>query len=75
MRDRNYFPFYYSWANLINKYVDSGDVKTAKALALTIIRYAAHHEITDPNDRRLLQIFETIQQERGYINDSNSVKN
>lgn len=71
MRDRNYFPFYYSWANLINKYSDKGDDETAKQLALAIILYAARNKITGPNDQQLLQILKTIQKERGYNDDTN----
>lgn len=71
MRDRNYFPFYYSWANLINKYSDKGDDETAKQLALAIIRYAARNKITGPNNQQLLQILKTIQKERGYNDDTN----
>lgn len=71
MRDRNYFPFYYSWANLINRYSDKGDDETAKQLALAIILYAARNKITGPNDQHLLQILKTIQKERGYNDDTN----
>lgn len=71
MRDRNYFPFYYSWANLINKYSDKGDDETAKQLALAIILYAARNKITGPNNQQLLQILKTIQKERGYNDDTN----
>ena len=71
MRDRNYFPFYYSWANLINKYSDKGDDETAKQLALAIILYAARNKITGPNNQQLLQILKTIQKERGYDDDTN----
>lgn len=71
MRDRNYFPFYYSWANLINKYSDKGDDETAKQLALAIILYAARNKITGPNHQQLLQILKTIQKERGYNDDTN----
>lgn len=71
MRDRNYFPFYYSWANLINKYSDKGDDETAKQLALAIILYAARNKITGPNNQQLLQILKTIQKGRGYNDDTN----
>ena len=71
MRDRNYFPFYYSWANLINKYSDKGDDETAKQLALAIILYAARNKNTGLNNQQLLQILKTIQKERGYNDDTN----
>lgn len=71
MKNKNYFPFYYSWANLINKYSDKGDDKTAKQLALAIILYAARNKITGPNNQQLLQILKTIQKERGYNDDTN----
>ena len=33
MNDKNYFPFYYNWADMINEYVDEdGDLETAKLL-------------------------------------------
>ena len=60
MNEKNYFPFYMNWANMINEYVDEdNDVETAKLLALAIIRYATVGEIMDLGDRHLQRMFES----------------
>ena len=60
MNEKNYFPFYMNWANMINEYVDEdNDVETAKLLALAIVRYATVGEIMDLGDRHLQRMFES----------------
>lgn len=60
MNEKNYFPFYLNWADMINEYVDEDDdVETAKLLALAIVRYATVGEIVDLGDRHLQRMFES----------------
>ena len=60
MNEKNYFPFYLNWADMINEYMDEdGDVETAKLLALAIVRYATVGEIMDLGDRHLQRMFES----------------
>ena len=59
MKDRNYFPFYYNWAELINEYIDEDkDEETARILAVAIIRYATRGEIRDLGNKHLQRMFE-----------------
>ena len=59
MNDKNYFPFYYNWADMINEYVDEdGDLETAKLLSLAIVRYATCGEIMDLGNKHLQRMFE-----------------
>ena len=59
MNDKNYFPFYYNWADMINEYVDEdGDTETAQLLALAIVRYATCGEIMDLGNKHLQRMFE-----------------
>ena len=59
MKDRNYFPFYYNWAELINEYIDENkDEETARTLAIAIIRYATRGEIRDLGNKHLQRMFE-----------------
>ena len=59
MNEKNYFPFYYNWADMINKYVDEdGDIETAKLLSLAIVRYATCGEIMDLSNKHLQRMFE-----------------
>lgn len=59
MKDRNYFPFYFNWAELINEYIDvDKDEETARTLAVAIIRYATRGEIRDLGNRHLQRMFE-----------------
>ena len=59
MNDKNYFPFYYNWADMINEYVDEdGDIETAKLLSLAIVRYATCGEIMDLGNKHLQRMFQ-----------------
>lgn len=59
MKDRNYFPFYFNWAELINEYIDvDKDEETARTPAVAIIRYATRGEIRDLGNRHLQRMFE-----------------